>query len=542
MRKIPQFLLRCSVLAFAPVAVCNAASYYNGNNYQQQSNYNQGYANTNRNMGQGGYNNAGYNNNYNSGYNNSRYNNNYSNGYSNNYNNNNGGGNSYSATSMQYSQRTREVGQMPQSQRQNNTGGQALNVTSDGRKNGFFVGGGITHEMAMWKFDMNASGSSLHYDNLSWNVLDLKGGYVFDAGSTKLVVDAGFRYGMQNGETSMIDDDVTNGGYLSTIWCEDVDENGNCVGYIGDQVGHALSIGTSDGGNMMGFNLGLGMPDLISWGKVRFTPSVGYRYFKYKLETKSNYGLAVDTAACVQVPGSDEIQCNPAVIIHYSDGTEAILWDPVRLGETEYWATGSGGSSGTADGVSTADTYYYKQPGTSHSYEVDWSGPYLALDMDYTINQYNMVNGRVELGLPAYTATGDQPYRFDWAHPKSVEDTGGFGDAFHLGLGASWQTALTDSVMLSVGLTYDYYTLSGGEAKTYLSQEYYSELYNDRLQIWQNAGKTESDMLNSQTGDEVALNIKQLEYECPGWVCTTSSEIESLYKSMGIRVGINATF
>ena len=43
-------------------------------------------------------------------------------------------------------------------------------------------------------------------------------------------------------------------------------------------------------------------------------------------------------------------------------------------------------------------------------------------------------------------------------------------------------------------------------------------------------------------GDPTAINIKALEESCPGGVCSTSGEIDSFYKSLGIRVGINAKF
>ncbi|MBR2453062.1 MAG: hypothetical protein IKB32_03355 [Clostridia bacterium] len=79
--------------------------------------------------------------------------------------------------------------------------------------------------------------------------------------------------------------------------------------------------------------------------------------------------------------------------------------------------------------------------------------------------------------------------------------------------------------------------MSDADAETYLSEEYYMGIYNSILN-------------NKYAGDEalmlqenaVAQNIVALEEECPGWVCKSSGEIESFYKSMGIRVGINAKF
>ena len=435
----------------------------------------------------------------------SRYNNAYNTSYASRYNNN-------TATSAQ----------------QQNTATSNQATTSANKKSGFWLDAGISHEMAQWQFEMAQSGSILSYDNVGWNVLDVSGGYAFDVGSTTLQVDAGLKYGMQWGESTMYDDDITNGGFLVTTWI-----NANDGTEIGDQIGHAMSIGTSQGGNMLGFNVGFGLTDIFKIGNVTLTPSVGYRYLKYKLETENNYGLSVDTTACFQIEGSDEIQCDPAIIVNLSDGKQQIIWrDDIDLPMDV---------PGNAESINTGSTYYYHQPGVSHSYETTWAGPYIAMDMDYVINQNNAVNGRLELGFPGYTSVGDQPYRFDWAHPKSVEDEAGMFSAFHLGMAANWTTAITDSVALSLGVTYDYYTVSGANAKTYLNGSFYTDWYNEILNSTQWNGDEEA-MLNPDTGDATAINIKALEESCPGWVCSTDGEIESFYKSLGVRVGINAKF
>lgn len=497
MRKLPQFLLRCSVFAFAPLAANAAGTYYTGNYQSPQTNYSQTQTYAQR---QAAYTrSAGYN----------------TNGYS-----------AYSSTRPNTMTTRTQTAAQPQAQQRKTTS--SASGTSRAGQNGFWLDGGISHEFAQWQFEMKESNSILHYDNLEWNVFDLRGGYVFDVGNTKMQVDAGFKYGIQSGETKMVDDDITNGGYFITQWVDG--NNNNAV--IGEQIGHALSIGTSDGGSMLGFNVGVGLPDFFKLGNVRFTPSIGYRYFKYELETKKNYGLSVDTAACFKVDGSDEVQCDPAIIINYTDGKQQIIWRDEN------------GKIEIANGVSSIDTqgtYYYQQPGTSHSYEVEWSGPYIAMDMDYLINQNNAVNARVELGFPGYTSTGDQPYRFDWAHPKSVEDKADMFSAFHLGMGANWSTAITDTISLSVGVTYDYYTVGDADAKTYLNGNYYTTWYNTILNSDQWKGD-ETAMLNPETGDATAINIKNLEADCPGWVCSSDGEIESFYKSLGVRVGINAKF
>lgn len=456
-------------------------------------------------------------------------------------------GNTYNRVPQNYNGSSYASSRTMTSNYANSNSGNAQNNASRGRANssaakGFTVGGGLSREAATWRFEMKESDSILRYDEVSWNVLDLHGAYAFDAGSMTLRVDAGFKYGMQSGEASMTDDDITNGGYFVTQWVEK-DGDGNITKFIGDQMGNALSIGTSDGGNMYGFNVGFGLVDVFSLGKVKFTPSVGYRYFKYKLETTKNNGMTVDTSYCTPVTDpvtgtkSDEVQCDP-IVIFVEEDKKSVIWGPDETGKypvpvnSQYY--------------DTAGTYAYTQPGTSHSYEVLWSGPYLAMDMDYPINQNNTVSGRVELGFPGYTATGDQPYRLDWAHPKSVEDKADMFSAMHLGLGANWTTALTDMISLSLGVTYDYYTVSDADATTYLNENYYMTIYNNYLTggnhngiDWGAGYASEAEMIEK---NPVAANIDRLREECPGWQCKTNSEIESFYKSLGVRLGLVAKF
>ena len=502
MTKLPKFLLRASLIAMLPVAANAAGTYYTGNYQSPQMRYNtQSYAS------------RGY------GANTTQTRNYNTTGYS-----------AYSSMRPTVGTRTGQVNVA-------RTNAQPTTTTASS-KNGFWLDAGISHENAMWHFEMKESSSKLHYDNVSWNVLDLRGGYVFDAGNTKMQIDAGFKYGMQYGDSSMVDDDITDGGYFVTRWVNEANE------VIGDQIGHALSVGTSKGGDMYGFNAGFGLTDFFKWGNMRVTPSLGYRYFKYKLETKKNYGLSVDTAACFKIEGSDEIQCDPAIVVELSDGKQQVLWRDNVTGKMEI--------ASNAKYIDTQGTYYYQQPGVSHSYEVEWSGPYLALDMNYLINANNSVNGRVELGLPGYKSVGDQPYRFDWAHPKSVEDKASIGSAMHFGFGANWVTAITNSVSLSLGLTYDYYTVSDADATTYLNGAYYTDLYNKRFEIWRTEHASDSEQIKSEAGmlgqvpgtagDETAISIKNLESQCSGWKCSASKEIDSFYRSLGIRVGVNARF
>ncbi len=523
MTKLSRVLMGCSIFALLPVIANAAGTYYTGNYQSPQNRYTQkSYATSSGTYTPGTtYRSNGYNNSYNSnGYANTRYN------------------QTTRTTQM------RQQNQQPVAQVQN-------------AKKGFLLNAGLSHQSAMWQFEMQDS-SILHYDNIGWNILDIGGVYDFMAGNTPMRIKAGLKYGMQAGESTMVDDDITNGGFLIDSW-QDTDNSGNTVTF--DYTGNALSIGASKDGTMMEFNGGIGLTDFFKWGKVKITPSVGWRYLKYQLETSNNYGNQIaglsNINGCVQ--DGDQIQCWP--VIGFYDST----FENMSIPEFNYNFVESHGLivldvPGGASYADTLDTFYWHQDGITHSYEVAWSGPYLGLDFDYEINQNNAVNAYVELGLPSYTATGDQPYRIDWQHPKSVEDKGGIGSAFHFGAGATWTTALTDAVSLSVGLTYDYYTVSDADATTYYNPEYWTGVYNAALLEYavdmygsltsytsEQLSQAEQAMLNGGTfdgrtfiPDPTAQEIDAV--RANGWEDTTDGIIESFYKSMGIRVGLTAKF
>ena len=403
------------------------------------------------------------------------------------------------------------------------------------RKNGFILDAGLSHEMATWSFDMNQAGSKLHYDNLMWNVFDVNGAYYFDGG-TPMQVKLGFKYGKQYDESPMVDDDISQGGSVSQ---EYVDSSDNLLGY---RTGHALSVGTSDGGTQMGYNFSFGLTDFFKLGRAKMTPSIGYRYFKHELSTKKSYGANVDVFYSDSVPncwsvGSvpGEVQCFPFVAfrtnyapIEIASGNPEVLFMSIPAG---------------ANQIDLGETYYYEQSGTTHKYETEWAGPYLALDIEYQINNDNLVYGGIEIGLPTYKSTGDQPYRPDWQHPTSVEDEGGFGDAYHFGMNANWMTAITDSVSLTLGLTYDYYKVSNATAKTYVNIGYYQDILDDLDEVL--AGTT----IDAYPGlrdyyEGEYTNMEKLinELSAVGGVLEDKKEINSIYKSMGIRVGVSVKF
>ena len=132
-------------------------------------------------------------------------------------------------------------------------------------KQGFVLDAGISHEIGKWEFDMNNAGSHLHYDNLAWNVLDARGTYYF-GDNTKMQINAGVRYGMQYGESTMIDDDISSNKVIKLENRTEYDYNGKLVtGQF--MVGNpAMSVGGSKDGTQMGFNVGFGLNGLFYMG------------------------------------------------------------------------------------------------------------------------------------------------------------------------------------------------------------------------------------------------------------------------------------
>ena len=544
MKFFPSFLFNCSAILLMSAAANAAGTYYTGNYQSPQTRYSQqSYAQRARTTN---YSTQGV-----SAYNRNQY------------------ANAGYASARQ--------NQQPQAQQ--TTQNQPKRAATQTGMRGFSLDAGLSKQVAMWEFEMNSAGSKLHYDNIDWLVFDASGKYVFDMGNTPVQISAGVQYGMQTGESSMIDDDISHGGYTYG-WYDGLDSAGNS--FVGEKIGHALSAGTSKDGSMFGFNAGIGLTDFFRWGNLKVTPSVGWRYLKYELKTSNNKGLIIVNsdfdASCVTLADGSS-QCWPLIAVF--DGIDNYA-NPAYPGYTYFDADGNPLTDTDGDGYLNGDAYYaavqmpsgynyieaegsfyFEQPDVSHSYEVEWSGPYLGLDMQYDINQNNVVTANLELGLPSYTATGDQPYRIDWQHPKSVQDKGGIGSGFHFGAGANWRTMLTDKVALSVGVTYDYYSVSDADATTYLNPEYWEPQYYATLDQWKYVlnnkfgyafsdaqiasymlnGISKVDGIKDTAGNTIELSPEYVAVvRANNWEDKADGEIESFYKSLGIRVGINARF
>ena len=104
-----------------------------------------------------------------------------------------------------------------------------------------------------------------------------------------------------------------------------------------------------------------------------------------------------------------------------------------------------------------------------------------------------------------------------------------------------WKTFVADSMMLTLGFTYDYYKVSGATAKTFLNSGYYSDMRTDYTNMLNDdymisIGRNPlSDAQKEAVQDEIATINS---YQNQGWTLESSNEIDSIYKSMGIRLGL----
>jgi hypothetical protein len=397
---------------------------------------------------------------------------------------------------------------------------------------GFYLSGGLSRQYAQWNFDMKSTGSVLNYSDVAWNVLDVRGGY--RAGN--IVIDGGLQYGMQSGSTTMTDDDITNGGMITSF--QGTDSSNNPVTFVTNT--RVLSMGEASKGSMLGINAGIGLANKLGFGKVKITPSVGYRMFNYKLNTSNNHGMSVESNWC-RDNGDGSKHCPSIVWVWDGDpshGASMTTGNPDVPDGSGWWQLPSGSGY-----VSNGDSYSFSQTGKTHVYDVSWNGPYAAVDIESDLGGSSRVDARIELGLPGYNSVGDQPYRPDWQHPKSVEDSKGMFGATHLGLLANWTTMLGGGWGFTVGLTYDYYNVKGADADTYISGDYYMKAVNATL----STNYTIQDAINyvktTPNPNEFVASVVGLYESCDNsWTCTMKSEINSFYRSIGVRIGLAGKF
>ena len=56
-------------------------------------------------------------------------------------------------------------------------------------------------------------------------------------------------------------------------------------------------------------------------------------------------------------------------------------------------------------------------------------------------------------------------------------------------------TAITNTLSFTMGVTFDYYSVNGADASTYLNRDYYESAYNTLLDYYEDLGRDEAYML-----------------------------------------------
>ncbi len=111
-------------------------------------------------------------------------------------------------------------------------------------------------------------------------------------------------------------------------------------------------------------------------------------------------------------------------------------------------------------GASTIHT----REGITHMYFVDWSGPFIAVNLKKQISDKENLSVYAEVFKPFYKVKGDWPQRTDWAHNPSFIDSGGNG--YGLLFDLKYNYKFKNNMCFVAGLNYEY--LQNRDADTLL--------------------------------------------------------------------------
>lgn len=269
-------------------------------------------------------------------------------------------------------------------------------------------------EWSDFQFDMNSAGSIVSWDDMTWSTFGADFGY--KSKTSTFGFSAGYHHGTSSSGTGT-DDDLHNGGGLTEVCTDSSCSNTTAIGFLSISVGDVS--GTKDDAYAK-FSLN----DFWKNDSLTFSPNVGYRYFQHRLKIKDSYVMQIY---------AQEISIN-------SDGNPYL------------------DSSGSTE----INGIVY---GTTHDYKTTWSGPFIGFDIKNQFTSGGFFSLGAEFGLPTYKGEGDWPNRTDLADP-GFEDSGKFGDSYHVGLSMNYLGKISENLFLDLGMEFNYYHLSNGEAKT----------------------------------------------------------------------------
>ncbi|MDR2098570.1 MAG: hypothetical protein LBO78_00910 [Rickettsiales bacterium] len=103
--------------------------------------------------------------------------------------------------------------------------------------------------------------------------------------------------------------------------------------------------------------------------------------------------------------------------------------------------------------------------GTTHIYPVDWTGPFVAANLERAISPKETFNIYAELFFPTYRAEGTWPGRDELQQYPSFVDEG--GSSIGLQLDMTYKYKIYPNVDLSIGGSFEYYRVQDADTTTY---------------------------------------------------------------------------
>ncbi|MDR0319738.1 MAG: hypothetical protein LBH81_03300 [Rickettsiales bacterium] len=351
------------------------------------------------------------------------------------------------------------------------------------------------YESADFGFEMKNTHSEINFNNINWIKFGADAAYMFDAGGTKIEVKGGFEVGTQGESGNVTDDDMSRGGiYIGEAYFETAPNvlygnGGVATGFSMTQL--VMGVGEQGQGSSLGAFASIGLGNGLKIGdSVVIKPSVGYRYESFKLVGQNMMTMAVQALVA-----RDQYDINAMYdVADNCPGCQIVLFPGDGNAYFAGWVEGFD-DYGEPFFLTLAEAAYLD--GTTHEYNVSWSGPFIAADLEIKTAPHSAFTLRAELGLPAYTAEADQPYRSDWSHPVSIRDSAPIFGGMHYGLNMNYSAGVSDTMAVNLGWRWDYYTVDGADAETFY------------------AGGGSSKM---------------------------NSEVKARYKTSGIRAGLTAKF
>lgn len=349
----------------------------------------------------------------------------------------------------------------------------------------YYQGGSVEHNPKNWEFESRWKKSYGHFmfetsedSILNWDETDSKE-YLFKMSKDFMLKNRQFvvtaSYGKGDLKTSRTsDDDIYNSA-------------------------HIISLGDGSA-NLKDWSVAIGARNLWKLGNWDVTPFLGYKKKEQDFEmanhaTPSPFYLEADCQTTDAEPDVCHNTFSPAVDTVY-EATKDADGNYNKVGA----ATGTVSFTGTvtlSDGSSYTNVAYgdqiyqedfcyhtagqdpnkfycieageeganlipvfggvssiFIQDGTTHMYYVDWTGPFIGLQLERKMSDKEDLVVYGEYFFPEYKVWGNWPNRDDWAHDPSFWDKGGKG--YGLLFNVDYKYRIKSSIQLILGFNYEY--------------------------------------------------------------------------------------